>query len=171
MELLNYVMFCVNLFWRELAVAGAVMVSLVIGVLGLAKPLLKRIIKNEELQKSAIAFSSIMLSFVATAVYFLIRPINWDLYWIASLITSGACILTYWVYEYVPYLRTGVHKLLHFIINKTAYILNMIVDGKSPEEVKNEIQKAKQELKETAKSELKLTAKKTTRKDKELENL
>ena len=171
METFNYVMLCVKLFWRELAVAGAVMVSLVIAFLGLIKPAFKRI-KNEELQKSAIAFSSILLSFCATAVYFAFRPVDrWDLYWIASLMTSAACILTYWLYEYVPYLRTGVHKLLHFIIDKTAHILNMIVDGKSAEEVKGEVKKATEELKATAKAELKLNPKKSTKKDKELENL
>lgn len=171
MELLNYVWFCVCLRLEELLIAGAVMVSIVIAILGLAKPALKRLIKNEELCKSAIAFSSIILSFGVTAGYFLIRPINWDLYWLASLITSAACILTYWVYEYVPYLRTGVHKLLHFIIDKTAHILNMIVDGKSPEEVKSEIQKATKELKATAKSELKSVSNKSYKKDKDLKNV
>lgn len=172
METLNYVMLCVNLFWRELAVSGAVMVSLIIAVIGFIKPWIKRI-PNEELRKSTLAFSSVLLSFVATAVYFgIIRPdTNWDFYWIASLITSAACILTYWLYEYIPFVRAGVHKLLHFVINKAAHILNMIVDGKNSKEINSEIKKAKNELEETLKNEVKSVSKKSNKNDDEWKNL
>lgn len=171
MELLNYVMLCVNLFWRELAVAGAIMVSLIIAFMGIIKPLYNHI-PSKELRKSALAFTSIVFSFIATAVFFCIRKgTNWELYWIASLFTSIACIVTYWLYENIPYLRDSVHKILCFIIDRVAKILKMIVNGSDSKEIKSEIKKATEELKATAKVELKAISKKTAKKDKELENL
>ena len=170
MERLNYVMLCVNLFWRELAVAGAVMVSSIITIMGIIKPLYNRI-PCKQLRKSALAFTSIFLSFVATACYFVIRPdTNWELYWIASLITSLGCIVTYWVYENTC-LRDAIHKIGNLAIDKGANILKMLLNGKDAKAINSEIKKATEELKATAKAELKLHPKKSNKKDKELENL
>lgn len=167
----NYVVLCISLFWQEFAVAGAVMISLIIGSMGLVKPLYN-LIPSKQLRKSALAFTSVVLSFIATAIYFCIRPdANWDIYWLASVGTTIGCILTYWVYEYVPYLRDSVRKIVCFVIDKVAKIFKMIVNGSNSKEINSEIKKATEELKATAKAELKLHTKKSNKKDKELENL
>lgn len=147
------------------------MISLIIGCMGLVKPVYN-IIPSKQLRKSALAFTSVFLSFVATAVYFVIRPdTNWELYWIASLVTTAGCILTYWLYEYIPYLRDFIHMIVCFVIDKVAKILKMVVNGSDSKTINAEIKKATDELKATAKAELKLHPKKSAKKDKELENL
>lgn len=171
MELLNYVMICVKLFWRELTVAGAVMVSSIIAVMGILKPVLFNRIHCKALRKSVLAFGNVFLSFIATAFYFLIRPVDrWDLYWIASLITSIACIVTYWLYENT-HLREAIHKLGNLAIDKGAKILKMIVNGNDSKDIDAEIKKATSELKATAKAELKSQIKKSYKKDKDLKNV
>ena len=167
----NYVILCISLFWQEFAIAGAVMISLIIGSMGLVKPLYN-LIPSKQLRKSALAFTSVLLSFVATAIYFGIRPdANWDIYWLASVGTTVGCILTYWLYEYIPYLRDFVHKIVCFVIDKVAKILKMIVNGNDSKTINAEIKKATEELKATTKAEIKAISKKSTKKDKELENL
>ena len=170
MELLNYVMLCVNLFWRELAVAGAIMVSAIIVIMGLIKPLFNRI-SCKQLRKSALAFTSIFLSFLATACFFVIRRgTDWELYWIASLMTSLACIVTYWFYENTC-LREAIHKIGNLAIDKVANILKMLLNEKDAKAINSEIKKATEELKATARVELKSISKKSNKNDKEWENL
>ena len=170
MELLNYAMKGVDLFWRELAVAGAIMVSTIIVFMGILKPLVFNRIPYKAVRKSALAFSNIFLSFVATAIYFVIRDINWELYVLASLVTSVACIVTYWLYENT-HLREGIHKVGELAIDKIAYVAKLALSGKNTKTIDAEIKKATEELKATAKAELKLHPKKSKNKDKELENL
>ena len=170
MELVNYAMTAINLFWRELAVAGAVMVSTIIVIIGLMKPFVFNHIKCKSLRKSALAFSNVFLSFVATAIYFVIRDINWELYWLASLITSTACILTYWLYENT-HLREAIQKLANLAIDKFAKVAKMAISNADTKAVEAEIKKATEEFKATARAELKTVSKKSIKKDRELENL
>jgi Ca2+/Na+ antiporter len=170
MELLNYAMTAINLFWQELAVVGAIMVSAIIVLMGILKPIAFNRIPYKALRKSALALSNVFLSFVATAIYFVIRDINWELYVLASLITSVACIVTYWLYENT-HLREGIHKLGDLAIDKIAHIAKLALAGKDVKTIDDEIKKASEELKATAQSELKLHSKKSKKTDDEWKNL
>jgi hypothetical protein len=146
------------------------MVSAIIVIIGILKPFLFNKIKCKQARKSALAFTNVFLSFCATAIYFLIRDINWELYWLASLITSVACIITYWLYENTC-LRNAIQKLITLAIDKFAKIAKMAVYNAEAKAIEAEVKKAFAELKTTAKNEIKTTAKKSVKNNKDLENL
>ena len=170
MELLNYAMNAVKLYWRDLAVVGAIMVSAIIVIIGLLKPIVFNRIPYKPLRKSALAFSDVLLSFIATAIYFVIRDINWEFYWLASLITSTACIITYWLYENTCF-RNLIQKLGTLTIDKFSRVAKLAILNEDSKEIEAELKKATEEIKATAKTEIKAFSQKSLTKDKELENL
>jgi hypothetical protein len=155
--------------WQTLAYVGAIMVSTVITLIGILKPIIFDRIRCKLLRKMLLATSNIVFSFLATAVYFLVDGRNWEWYVCASWVTAITCVLTYFVYENYG-LRDGIHKVGTLAINKFGKILYLIWRRESPTKIDAEIEKAHNELKATVRTEIKPT-KKSNKKDKELENL
>ena len=170
MEFFTYLTTSVGLFWRELVVWGAAMVSIIIALIGLLKFFFFNKIGNKAIRKMVLAVSNLIGSFGVTSIYFGVNGRSWQLYWLASLITASTVIIAYWVYENFS-IREGVHKLGIFAIDKLAKILKMILSNADNKEVIEEINKAKSELKALAKNEITLVTKKLNKKDKDLENL
>lgn len=143
------------------------MVSSIIFVVGFLKLVLLNKIPNKELRKSILAFTTVLFSFASTAVYFVINQVDWNWYWLASAVMTVISIVAYWFYENTN-LRTLIHKIGYFTIDKFATIAKKFIDGK---DVTNDIKTATNELKELTKQELKKANSKTVKTDKELQNL
>lgn len=158
---------------EKLMVAGAIMVSVIIMLVGALKHFVFSRIKNDDIRKTVLSLMSVALSFVATFAYFLIEGINWRWYVIGSLITSVACIIVYHFYENY-HIRKLVHKIGSFAIDKFAHLAKVIlakIADMDDTSVEAEFKKVTQELTNFAKSEIKSTAKKIAKSDKELQNL
>jgi hypothetical protein len=122
------------------------------------------------LRKFALAFSTILFSFAATAGYFLVEHIeDWEFYLHSSVGVSLLCIITYWLYENTC-LRDLFDKIGSATIRKFVKIATMFFDDKDKKEIEAEVDKVKAELKASTKAELK-KASKSVKKDRELENL
>lgn len=157
---------------QELMVAGAIMVSVIIMLVGMLKHYVFNRIKNDDVRKTVLSLASVGFSFVATFAYFLIEGINWRWYVLGSLLMSIACIVVYHFYENY-HLRKLVHKIGNFAIDKFAYLAKVIlakIADNSDKSVEAEFKKVTQELNAFAKAEIK-SASKRLKHDKELENL
>jgi hypothetical protein len=148
---------------------GAIMVSAVITLIGILKPILFDRIRCKLLRKAILATSNIFLSFVSTAFYFLFDGRNWDWYVYASCVTAITCVLTYFVYENYG-LRDGIHKIGTLALNKFGKIAKLWFNKAPNAKIESEVKQAKAELKLAVNAELK-PVKKSKKKDKELENL
>lgn len=158
---------------ERLMIAGAIMVSVIIMLVGALKHYVFNKIKNDDVRKTVLSLSSVAFSFVATFFYFLVESINWRWYWVGATLISVACIITYHFYENY-HIRKLVHKIGNFAIDKFAYLAKVIlakIADKSDKSVVAEWNKVTNELKAYAQSEIKSTAKKIAKADKELQNL
>lgn len=158
---------------ETLWVVGAIMVSVVIAVVGILKPIAFNKISNKAIRKTILAFANIALSFVATLGYFLIEGINFRWYYIGAIITSVTCIVTYWLYENF-HVRDLIHKIGAFAIDKFAYLAKIVLAklvDKTDKSVNTEFKKVTSELQAYAKAEIKSATKKIAKADKELQNL
>lgn len=152
---------------------GAIMVSIVIAIVGVLKKFAFNRINNKGVRKTLLATSNIVASFITTAGYFAIDHINWRWFWLGGVITTIACILTYFVYENF-HIRDVFHKIGSFAIDKFMYLLKLIWDKifhKTDKNIKAEWKGVQKELETFAKNEMKEATKKFARADKELENL
>jgi hypothetical protein len=158
---------------EKLMVAGAIMVSVIIMLVGALKHWVFNRIKNDDLRKTVLSLMSVVFSFIATFFYYLFENINWRWYVMGALVTSLACIVVYHFYENY-HLRKLVHKIGNFAIDKFAYLAKVIlakIADSSDKSVAAEWNKVTNELKNYAQAEIKSTAKKIAKADKELQNL
>lgn len=139
------------------------MVSALIVFLGALKPYLFDKIPNKNIRGSALFFSSILLSFVATAFAFWIKDWNFDYYLYASSAFSVWTIFVYSLYEYTN-LRTFIHWLGKLVWAKFLPIFRKT----EKEEIKKELEKAIEEVTKEAK---KVAKQKDKIQDKELKGL
>lgn len=149
------------------------MVSTIIVIIGILKPILFNRIPYKALRKTALALTNVGASFGATAIYFLIEGINWRWYVIGSFITAITTILTYWLYENTHF-RDLIHKIGAFTIDKLAYLAKIVLAklvNKTDKSVDAEFKKVTSELKAFAQAEIKSATKKIVKADKELQNL
>lgn len=149
--------------WENLLTIAFIMVSALIVFLGAMKPVLFNKIKNKNLRGTALFFSSVLLSFGATALAFWIKDWNFDYYLWASFAFSVWTIFVYSLYEYTR-LRSFIEWVGSLTIKK---FLGIIGKGEV-EEVKEELNVALNELTKTTKSKAKSVEVKA---DKELKGL
>lgn len=158
----------INKTSQEMIIVGAIMVSAIIVFIGILKPLIFNRIPWKPLRKFVLSLSSIVFSFGATALYYVIESINiWDYYIHSSVAVSLLCIFTYWLYENFTCLRDLIDKIGKMAIKKIFKVASVLYEDK---DIKYEIEKAKNELKAETQNEIK-KASKSLKKDKDLENL
>lgn len=158
---------------EKLWYVGAILVSIVIALVGVLKKYGINHIQNKGVRKTLLATSNIVFSFISTAVYFVIDNINWRWYWVGGIITTFACIATYFVYENY-HIREAVHKVGGYALGKISYLAKLVWDklfNKTDKKIKVETKKVYHELKNYAQNEFKLATNKIAKADKELENL
>lgn len=137
--------------WQRALLGCIIVVSVIITLMGVLKKVAFDKIGNKLLRKFLLAFTSVLLSFPFTAVYFLADKINFDHYWIGACLNALATIVTYWLYE-----NTLLRNFIHFVGKKTIikfieFIAMGIVSKKanSKEETVEQLNKGTQELKST----------------------
>lgn len=105
--------------WQRALLGGVIVSSTVIVLLGVLKKFLINKISNKLVRKVILAFSSVLLVFPLTALYFLGDEINFDHYWLGSGMNAVLTILVYWLYENTA-LRDLIHKIAYTVGNKFA---------------------------------------------------
>lgn len=155
--------------YQDVMVSVVIMVSAIIAVIGILKPIVYNRIKNKNIRKAALAFSNIFACFGSAIVYFLIEGWNLKYYFAASLALSVCCIVTYWLYENTC-LRNLIGLIGGIALRKFDGIAKLALTTDDVEQVKTEIKNATVQLKATTKQELKKTATQTNF-DKDLKGL
>lgn len=151
----------------ENIIYGMIMVSAIIVLIGLLKPLVFDKIKWKPLRKAMIAVADITCCFVATAIAFWSRGASFEYYLISTAVVFVATVVVYWFYENTCF-RDLIHKIGSITIKKAISVFTAIVENKDAKEIKKEIDKVQKELKTIARNELSVATKKV---DKELKNL
>lgn len=134
--------------FSDIFVEGVIMVSAIIVLIGILKPIVFNKIKYKLLRKVALSFTNVISCFVATFVKFIEAGVKfeWQTYLIASLSLTIFCIISYWFYE-----NTGLRNLIEFIGRKTlcltAKVGSTAVITDDYIAVKAEAKKSKTELK------------------------
>lgn len=170
MEILQTLWEMVRANYQEYLIVGAIMVTNIFGLIGLLKVVFFNRIKNEEIRHFLLSLSDIVASFTTMAIYFAWNGIAWRNYVFASIALSFACIIVYWVYETIPYLRTFIDKLVKIVFGKLFNIGLLVARGGTAQQIEKEFQTIASEVVSATKKELK-SASKSLKKDKELENL
>lgn len=96
--------------WQTVLIGGICAVSIVVFVLGLIKPFIKRWIHNTILRKVILAWLSVLLNIPATVVSIWMEGLPEDQFWTLTVINTVATILVYFIYENTA-LRDGLHWL------------------------------------------------------------
>ena len=156
--------------YKEIVMIGAMIVTLIIGIIGAIKPLLFNRIKNAELRRFALSISNTIGSFTSTAVYFAVKQMDWSKYVIASVILSICCVLVYHLYETIPYLRLGIDKAFQKMLGHLYDIGVLVTKGAPKAQIKAQLLEMTNDFKQAAKVQIK-SASTSLKKDKELENL
>ena len=131
-----------------------IMVSAIIVLIGLMKPLLFNKIASKQVRKVALAFSNVALCFLAALILFWVNGWNFEYYVLASIALSVCCIITYWLYENTC-LRNLIGVIGKIVLRKVANIAFLTVTSDDINEVKTELQKTTAELKAQTRSEIK----------------
>lgn len=96
------------------------LVSIIIFLVGCIKPLIKNI-KNNNLKKVVLSFSSLIVTLPVVLVYFWIKHYSYNLYWFYYIIVSISTIILYWFYE-----NTLLRNLFN-LLNQSGK--NIVVNG------------------------------------------
>lgn len=149
--------------WERALIAGVIVVCSVITVVGFLKEALFDKIKNKNLRKSVLAFTSLAMILPVTALYFVFDRISFEYFWAACAMLAPVTILVYWVYENTQ-LRTLIQKIGENTFHKLfVWICDNIVTSDSKKK-KEKLVAANKDLKSFVATELKAT-------DKDLKNL
>ena len=133
--------------YNDILVNVVVMVSLIITIIGLAKPIIFNRIKNKELRKAALALTNVAACFLAAFIYFLRRDWNFDYYVLASVALSMASIFTYYLYETIPYVRSIIGGIGQNALSRILNVSLLAVATDDANAVKTELKNAKAETK------------------------
>lgn len=145
------------------------MVSAIIVFVGMLKPWVFNKITSKPLRKVLLAFSDIVFSFIATAIYFLIKGYTFENYLVGATGVTMLCIIVYWFYENTC-LRNLIELIGSLVMKKVAHILLIMFTEDEKSVIEKEIEKAGKEIKQTARQSLVSTTRHTMP-DKELKNL
>ena len=155
--------------YNEIIVAVTIMVSSIIVVIGILKPILFNKIANKYLRKAALAFSNVLGCIVSALIYFLIEGWNLDYYYLAAGALTVCSIVTYWFYENTC-LRNLIELVGGMALRKALSFATFAVTNDDVDAVKAELKNTATQLKTATRQELKKTATKT-KVDKDLKNL
>ena len=147
-------MLCFEWYATDIMTYVVIMVSAIIVLIGLMKPILFNKIASKNIRKAALAFSNVALCFASALVLFWIKAWNFDYYIYAASALSVSCIVTYWFYENTC-LRNLIDVIGKIALRKVANIALLTVTKDDVNEVKAELQKTTAELKAQTRNEIK----------------
>jgi hypothetical protein len=147
---------------------GVIMVSAIIVLIGILKPIAFDRIPYKSLRKACLATTNVAFSFAATAIFYWVNAITFEWYWYGAAVIAVATIVTYWLYE-TTCLRNLIHKIGTMALRSIWNVLKNIFDKDDVEDVRKELLTVQNTLTEATKKELK--AAKGVKHDKELNNL
>lgn len=155
METLTFIFHILMANWQRAITGGIIVACAVIFIMGILKKALLGKITNKLLRKVVLSFASLVLTFPATALYFVGDNISFEWYWYACALTCALTVLVYWLYE-----NTGLRDLIALIgrntVGKYATVLiAAFTAGKGNDDTKNQLTKTTEELKDEVKKELK----------------
>lgn len=150
-------------------IKGVIMVSAIIVLIGILKPILFNRIPWKPLRKACLAFTNIALCFAAVAVWYWIEHIVFDFYWQTSIAISAISIITYWFYENTC-LRDLIGKVGKLTLGKVGNVICLAIEGKDQNTIHTEIKTSGEVLKQATKEQISLVTKKV-KTDNELKNL
>lgn len=119
-----------------------IMVCALIVFLGFIKPFTFDKIKNKDVRKTLLYFSSILLAFAYTAIAFWVKGWNFVYYWYAGGAFASVTIIVYSAYE-----GTNLKHLVDKVGNKTWKRLLGLPIPQSTEELKNELNEFIEDIK------------------------
>lgn len=151
--------------FKENVLTGVIMVSAIIVFIGLLKPLLFDKIKFKPLRKAAIAFSSAICCFIATAITFWVYKIDFSFYVSVTAVVFVAMVIVYWFYENTC-LRNLIKKIGTIVLTKLYNSFVAIMNKDDVQDIQKEVIAVHKEIR----NELKLEKSKA-KTDKELSNL
>lgn len=155
METLSFVFHILMANWQRAITGGIIVACAVIFIMGILKKAVLGKIKNKLLRKVVLAFSSLVLTFPATALYFIGDNISFRWYWYACALTCVLTVIVYWLYE-----NTGLRDLIALIGQKTvgkyaAVLVAAWAVANDNNDTKNKLTMTTEELKDEVKKELK----------------
>lgn len=167
METLAFVFHILMANWQRAITGGIIVACAVIFIMGILKKVVLGKIKNKLLRKVVLAFSSLALTFPATALYFVGDNISFRWYWYACALMCVLTIITYWLYE-----NTGLRDLIALIGQKTVgkyatVLVAALAVAAENNDTKNKLTMTTEQLKDEVKKELK----KQVKEDNELKGL
>lgn len=158
LETLKMMLLLFGACYTDIIPMVAIMVSVIIAVIGFFKPFIFNRIRNKKLRKGALAIANMALSFTSSFLYFAAEGWNLKYYVLASVALWLTCIITYYLYETVPYVRDFIGGLGTKAIRKLFNVALLALSNDDPEAVKTEVKTVTPQLKTTAKTELKKAA-------------
>lgn len=150
-------------------IKGVIMVSAIIVLIGILKPILFNRIPWKPLRKACLAFTNVALCFASVAVWYWIENIVFDFYWQTSIAISCFSIVVYWLYENTC-LRDLIGKVGKLTLGKVGNIICLAFEGKNTEEIQKEIKTTGAYLKSETQKEISYVTKQV-KPDNELKNL
>lgn len=140
--------------WQQAVIGGCIMVCSIVVLMGILKKAILGKIPNKLLRKAVLAFSSIILAFPVTAIYFFAESIDFKYYGWACLLVAVATVIVYWLYE-----NTCLRNLISLIGEKTvvkfaSVIIASFTKKSDKEETQKMLSDATEELKNTVNKEI-----------------
>ena len=140
--------------WQRAVIGGIIVACAVIFLMGILKKFVFQKIHHKLIRKVVLSFTSVVLVFPATAIYFLSDGIDFKWYWWACLFTSILTIIAYWLYE-----NTGLRNLIGLIGERTVgkwfqvfYIA--FIGAKETADTKDQLAMSTEQLKDEVKKEI-----------------
>ncbi len=145
--------------YEQIFIVGAIMVSAIIVLIGLMKPVFFNKIKNKSVRKVLLAFTSVAMSFGSTAIYYLIEKYSFEYYWVSACATAVSSIVVYWFYENTC-LRNLIEKIGTLALRKFAFVGLKLFTDEEKNNIAENIKSATNDLVATTTAEIKAVAKK-----------
>ena len=143
--------------WTKYLAYIAIMIGAVIFVIGALKPKVFDKIKNKNVRKCLLFLTSIVLSFAAVAIYFVVEAVPFKYFPLSGAAVACACILAYSGYENF-FIRVFIDWIKKTIRKSITYKELNKLDGKDREKATGILYQAG---KEAAKDTEAVVAKKT----------
>lgn len=171
MDKLIFVLQLIIANWQRVLTGGVILTCAIIFLMGVLKKAVLGKIGNKLLRKVVLAFSSVILVFPATALYFVADGINFDYYWYGCAGAAVATILTYWLYE-----NTGLRNVIDLVGEKTVYkylgvLVSSFTSKKSNATTKVELISVTTDLQTTVREEVAKAVKANTKVDEDLNDV
>lgn len=140
--------------WQDVMIGGSIMVCSIVVIMGILKKAILGKIPNKLVRKVVLAFSSIVLAFPVTAIYFFAQGINFKYYGWGCGLVALTTIIVYWLYE-----NTCLRELISLIGEKTivkliAVIADSFVKKSKKEELQEQLSESTNELKLSVDNEI-----------------